>query len=344
MAAETYKYFAYDTNLRADYGGGAIPTGAGSLELTGLDYTQRYIMRELGYPKTGVNTLFRSGTVTGAVWAKVSDNLYPAIEPYLTASELASVVSTAPVGFTNTSTRPIMIPEPRRKNVIADGDSISAGTSTTGGLSDAPVAIAMRQLDATVDEHPTDPSLRSWVGLRWAGKNLAIGGSSWNNTVDTGDFELFPYRYALRYASQVQTLPLDTTERLVYDIWLGTNDLSYDSGLSADDAFARAETWIGTVRAEFPSLKIIANTLIRRSEVSALNDRIRDFNILMRANYATIGADYLVDNELAHADFSASTGNSASSNYAGDGVHLSTAGSTIIATAKQAAYVAALGA
>jgi len=336
--AETYKYFAYETgNLRSEYGGDAILSNADSAEIDSLTLTQRHIMRQLGYVKDGTDKLWRSGTVSGAQWARVSDNLYPAISSYLTTAELASVVSSAPVGFSLTGDIPVFQPKPRKKNVIVIGDSISAGVSTTNDLLDSPIAQAIADLDPTAIENSLEPNDRCFEGLVWASCNLALGGSSWGNTNAGGGDAVYPKRFDLAWNQRFRTLCLNGEEQVALHIWLGTNDLSYDTGLSAAQVWARAETHIGNVRAEFPSVPIIMGTCIRRTEGSPLNTRIDAYNTLLRANYATIGADDYVDYATAHPSFDPLTGNSGDLTvYAGDNVHPSTAGAGHLATLLQA--------
>jgi len=334
MAAQTYKYFEYETgNLRSAYGGDAILSNGDSAEVDALTLTQRYIMDQLGYPDLGTNKLFRSGVVTSALWGRVSDELYPAISSYLTAAELASVVSSTPGGFTLSGTIPVFQPKPRKKTIFVIGDSISAGVSTTQGLADAPVAQAVVLLDATAVGNDLEPEDRGFEGQEWAACNLALGSSSWGNTNAGGGIAVYPQRFDLAFNQRFRTLNLNTPENVVLHVWLGTNDLAYDTGLSAADVWARAETSIGLLRTEFPDLPIVMGTHIRRGEVGALNTRIGDYNTLLRANYLTIGADDYVDYEVCHPDFSTSTGDSTTATYAGDGVHPSTVGAGYLAAA-----------
>ena len=330
---QTYKYFEYEqTNLRAAYGGGSILNNGDSAELTPLSITQRHIMRELGYVKDGTQYLFRSGQVAGVEWARVSDEVYPAISSYLTAAEAASVVSSAPVGFSLTGDIPIFQPKARKKTIFVIGDSISAGVSTTQGLLDAPVAQAIVILDPTAIENTLEPADRCFEGAEWASCNLALGASSWGNTNAGGGIAVYPQRFDLAFNQRFRTLCLNGAEDVVLHVWLGTNDLAYDTGLTAAQVWARAETAIGQLTTEFPGVPIIMGTHIRRGEVSALNNRIADYNTLLAANYLTAGATHYADYAASHASFSPTTGDSDDlSVYAGDGVHPSTAGAGALA-------------
>ncbi len=338
MPAETYTYFRYESaNLRAAYGGDALLDAGDSAEIYPLTLTQRHIATQLGWPASGTHYVCRSGKISTApeqTWARVSSGLYPSISPYLTNSELASVTTTAPANFTLTGDIPSFMPKVRKQTIFTIGDSISAGVSTTNDLLDAPVALAMGMLDSTAVEHPLEPQKRGFEGVQWAACNLALGGSSWGNTNAAGGDAAYPKRFDLAFNQRFRTLPLNTTEKVICQIWLGTNDLAYDTSLTPDQVWTRATTQIGRMRTAFPNLKIVMGTLIRRTENAALLARLNSYNTLLRANYASIGADYFVDYEAAHPDFSTTSGgNSASSNYAGDGVHPSTAGAGFLATA-----------
>ena len=84
-------------------------------------------------------------------------------------------------------------------------------------------------------------------------------------------------------------------------------------------------------RAEFPLVRIILTTLIRRTEDVLKNGPIADTNALIRA-----GSWEVFDLEAAHPDFSAASGNSTSALYQADGTHLTGAGISIAAAALQA--------
>jgi len=326
--AQTYKYIECETaNLRSEYGGDAILSGGDSAETNAATLTQRHISRQLGYPKNGTHYFSRVGTVSGALWLRVSDELYPAISPYLSTAELASVVSSAPGGFSISSTLPVFMPKARKKTVFVIGDSISAGVSTTGGLVDSPIAQAIALLDSTAVENTNEPADRCFEGDVWASCNLAVGSSSWGNTNSGGGLATYPYRFDLAFNQRFRTLALDTPEQVCLHVWLGTNDLAYDTGLTAAQVWARATTGIGQLRTEFPDLPIIMGTHIRRSENATLNGRINDYNTLLIANHISIGANGYVDYANAHPSFNPLTGDSTDTNvYAGDGTHQSTGG------------------
>lgn len=74
----------------------------------------------------------------------------------------------------------------------------------------------------------------------------------------------------------------------------------------------------------FPSAKLALCTVIKRSESAARNNRVNDFNVLMRANYASIGVDGLIDFEANVPQVNISTGNTGNATYYTDGTHITT--------------------
>lgn len=329
MAAETYKYFKPDTvNLRAAYGGDAILDGGDSAEVDVITLTTRAIFRSLDLPDNGTHFLNQNGSDGVDLWMKISDNLYPDISAYLSAVELASVVSSLPAGYVNNSTIPIFNPKVGLKNLFVIGDSLSSGTSG-GGLPSAPSKQALDLIETT-EEIATEPAGRGYKNSTWVLSNMALGGSSFANT-DTGSSYVYPFRFDLSFNQRFRTLALNGGETSYIHIWLGSNDLAYDLTISGSDVWDRFVTAIGQLNTEFPNTHIIVGTAIRRSENATLNGRINDFNTLMRANYLTAGASYLADFEASHASFDTSTGDSTDmSVYTGDGVHLIEAGYAVI--------------
>lgn len=323
MAVETYKWFLPDTSLRADYGGAAIQDGGDSAEIAAYTLTQRHICRQLGLPANGTHYLFRLGTVAGVPWIRVTDNIYSAISSYLSTAELASVTSTMPVGFTQSSANIRLQPFANKTNLILRGDSISAGLGTTTG--DTRDVFISQAVNSVAGETlvTTDGSVhRERVSDSYKVTNMSLGSSSWANT-DAGGENTYPYREDLAYAQRTQTMPLNSASN-VFMYWLGTNDLAYDTALSAADAWARAATRIAALRAEFPLLKILVGTIIKRSESSTLNTRLDDYNTLLRANAITEGADAIVDFEADVPEVNITTGDTTNLTYYTDGTHITT--------------------
>lgn len=327
MPTETYTYFQPETsNLRADYGGAAVLDGGDTAETDVITLTTRHICRALNLPDNGTHYLFQAGTASGADWLRVSDDLYSAISSHLTTAELASVVTVEPTGFSTSSKRPAFQPKARKKTLIVIGDSLSAGVSATNALEDAVAKQALDLIQIT-SSSTGEPADRGWENDIWALCNTALGSSSWANTNATGGEAGYPQRFDLAFNQRYRTLALNGGTDIYIHVWLGTNDLAYDTSLTGAQAWTRAETAIGQLTTEFPSVPIILGTAIRRSEANSLNDRLDDYNTLMRANYLSAGADHLVDYESANAAFNVNTGDSTNGAlYASDGVHLTTAG------------------
>ena len=340
MAVETFKYFIYETtNLRADYGGGAIQAFGDSAEVDGLTLTHRHICRELGLPIGHTQYLHGSGNVVGVAWAKVSDNLYPSISPYLSAAELASVVSSAPVGFVASSAIPLFQPHPVKTTIMARGDSISAGLgTTTGDTRDVYLSQAINLISGETLDY-LDVSYRTSESDNYRLCNISLGSSSWANTDASGE-NTYPYREDIAYPQRTQTIPMNGGN-CIFIYWLGTNDLSYDTGLSGADAWARAATRLTALASEFPNLKIIIGTVVKRSELSALNNRIDDYNTLLRANYLTAGAHVLMDFEAEVSQVNISTGDTTNATYYTDGTHLTTVTHGLLAPVAKTAILAA---
>lgn len=327
MTIETYKYFIPESsNLRADYGGASIITGGDSAETDAITLTSRHICRELDLPANATHYLFQAGTAGGNNWLRVSDSLYPAISAHLTASELSSVVSIAPSGFSTSSAIPAFQPKSRKKTLIVIGDSLSAGVSAANALQDAVGKQALDLIQATTPS-TGEPAERSWENDTWALCNTALGSSSWGNTNSGGGIAAYPQRFDLAFNQRYRTMALNGDTDIYIHIWLGTNDIAYDSSLTGAQAWGRAATAIGMIKIEFPAVPIILGTCIRRSESLTLNGRLQDYNDEMIANYQTAGADHLVRYDQSNPVFDLTTGDSANpTHYAGDGVHLTTAG------------------
>lgn len=342
MAVETYKYFVPDTFLRADYGGAAIQNGGDSAEIAAYTLTQRYICRQLGLPANKTHYLFKIGTAAGVTYIRVSDNIYTTISAYLSAAELATVVSSAPVGFTLSSNTIQLQPSSKRTNLILRGDSISAGLgTTTGDTRDVFISQAIESISGEV-LFSLDVAHRERISDNYKVVNIALGGSSWANTNVSGE-TTYPYREDLAYAQRTQTMPLDGgAANNIFTYWLGTNDLAYESTLSGSDAWDRAASQIAELRTEFPALPIIICTAMKRSELAALNDRIDDYNVLMRANYLTAGASVLCDFEANVPEVNISTGDTTDTTYYTDGTHITTVTHGLLAPVFKTAFLSLL--
>jgi lysophospholipase L1-like esterase len=346
MPTETYKYFRPEaTNLRAAYGSGAIQNGGDSAEITPATLTIRHLCTALNLPASGTDQLFVQGVATDTfTYIRVSDLTYSAISAHLTTAELASVVSTAPTGWTVNATVSRFHPMSRRTTIIVRGDSISAGLGTTSGLPNQVYAKQGIELIAgeVLTALPASASdFRELISRSYALHNISLGGSSWANTVTQGlGEEAYPKREDLAYNQRTLTLPLDDCNSIVV-YWLGTNDLAYDGALTGAQAWTRASARIAALRSAFPNLKIVLGTVIKRSESSALNNRIHDYNVALRAGYVTAGANVLMDFEADVSAVNITTGNTGNTTYYTDGTHLTTAGHALLAPVFRDAILAA---
>lgn len=340
MAAETYHWFQPDTSLRAAYGGAAILAGGDSGELTPADLCERAICRAISYPAGGTRYLFKRGTASGTTWIRVSDELWPSVSGLLTSAESATVVTTAPSGWVKNSSQVLLQPHPRKTNVILRGDSLSEGLGTTAGnASEIHFGQAINSIAGQT--LAWDNIYRNGESAAWTLLSSAIGGSSWNNT-NVAEINGYPYSELAAYNQRTRTLAL-TGAPCVFAYALGTNDLAYDTGLSAADAWARGATRIAALRSEFPSLPIIICTVVARTTGSPLNARIIDYNAALRSGYVAAGANVLCD-FAAVTEFNPATP-SVTANatyYSTDNIHIKTAGHALLApTAKTAIEAAA---
>ena len=298
--------------------------GGDSAEVDGITLTTRRIAEDLGWVADGTHYLCQNGNDGADDWMQIPTDVYTAITGSLTAAEILTAVTSEPASFSESSTVPIFQPKTGKKSLFVIGDSLSAGTSG-GGLTSAPALKAINGISGeTLVELSTEPADRGWVSDNWALNNLAVNSSSYANTVDQGGGEdAYPFRFDLTKAQRYESLNLNGDATSYILMWLGTNDLAYDATLTGANAWTRASTAIGNLKTAFPNVPLIVCTPIRRSELSALNDRLSDFKDEMVSNYATAGADYLVRCDQAHASFDIDSGDTTDTNvYAGDGVHL----------------------
>lgn len=362
MSADTIVYFRCEwVTLGLLFGSDAIidpelNTGVDSAEVTTRTLTERRISRVLGYPKNKTRGWFRIGVSTsGSIsqnWVQTTQATYDALvaASALTANEISTYTATAPTPFALTGTYAQFMPKIGVKNVFVIGDSISFGTSPTAGLPNSPISKAIQILDATAIADITEPADRGWIGKAWASCNLALGSSSWANTVGSGateDRATYPRPFNLAKNQRFLTLALNGQESCIIHPWLGTNDIAYDSSQTAASVWARTTTYVGELASEFPNAKIVLGTLIRRTEDATLNGKVAAYNALLKANYLSIGAHYYVDYEAAHPDFSTGAGGDSTitsdcfwpdplngdSGTTGDGVHPNNFGSLQLGTA-----------
>lgn len=334
MTTDTYYYFKPDTFLRSDYGGAAIQAAGDGAEVTAADLFQRHVCRQLGFPRNHTQHLLRQGIATDTFrWFRVPATLYTALSAYLTAAELATVTTTAPTGWALQSTLIKFQPHPVKTAVFARGDSISAGLgTTTGDTRDVYLGQAMNLIEPMVFD-TTEGSYTQAEGANYVLRNFSLGGSSWGNTyLYQGQTNVVQYPLVedLAYNQRTRTIPLNNGKN-IFIYWLGTNDLAYDDAVTGAIAWDRAAARIAALHAEFPNLKIIIGTLIKRQEGATLNGKLNDYNVLARANYLSAGAHILMDFEALVPEVNITAGDTTNTTYYTDGTHLTTAGHALLA-------------
>jgi lysophospholipase L1-like esterase len=298
-------YFQPDPNLRPTYGGGAIVLDGSGSQTTPTDMTCRWVARQLSIMKCGAEYNLRVGTATvpaaGAVWLYCSDADYTLISPHLTSAELASATTTAPTGFSANNTRPAFSPSSAKPNLIFVGDSITAGTGY-GAADDTqtlPYQVVSRLTGYTGPT--TIPVTRVYESRQFRVFNNGIGSSNFDNVVAPNND--FSRRWSFRRAQSLDTLALPTGVTNIMPVWLGTNDISYDNTVTGAICWARAQAFLAAIRAALgSSVKVVIATALKRSDASSPNDRLNDYNTLIRANWQTAGFDALVDVERLTVD------------------------------------------
>lgn len=338
MATETYKYFQPDPNLRAAYGGTAPQNFGDSKEIYPRDLTMRWVCKQLGYPTSGTRYLWEVGMASSVVWFKVPDLHYSIISPYLSSAELATVQSTAPSGYTKQSLTALLQPDGNRISFVVRGDSISDGVATTSGkANDTWYAQAINLMSGETIVWDDTTNYLEGRSKSFRISNLSLGSSSWDNSVgspDAGDANkatVYPRRESLAFNQRTKTLPL-IGSKMKFLYWLGTNDGAYDPSVTGADIWSRALTRINAFRIEFPNTPLAMMTLIKRDESAALNNRLSDFNTLLRTNASSLNIT-LLDPEAKVSQMNMITGNTLDTSVYADKIHPTTAGNGLIAAA-----------
>lgn len=325
MTSTTFKYITPDAPSL---------NNSDSAEVDDITLFTRKICDALSLPADKTRRLFQAGSASGQNIIRVSDDLYPTISAELSASETASVVSSAPSGFAESSAIARFQPDPNKSNLIGIGDSLTAAT----GSGQSPLingSLLKQCLDAvqTLTEDEDEPEGRVWYNDTWHYINIALGESSWGNTDAVGGAADYPRRMDLAYDQRFETLNFncENSEDIYLHFWLGTNDLAYDVDLTGAQAWARASSRIDIFAAKFPSAKIIFGTPIRRSESATLNGRLKEFKDEVLADYQNHNIDYVVEYDQADPDFDLETGDTTNTTlYSGDQVHCAFAGYTAL--------------
>lgn len=343
MATETYKYFKFDPNLRSEYGGAAAQANGDSNEISPRELTHRYVCKKLGYPAGCTRYLWVVGLATdGFLWARVPDLHYPGISGQLSATELASVQSTAPAGWTKQTTVALRQPTTARKTLVLRSDSIGAGSLTTSGDSrDTSIPMMINAQAGETIIWDDAPNYNEGKSKSFQFINLSLGSSSFDNSVALGlGEEAYPKRETLAFAQRTQTIPIMSSKFLYA---LGTNDGAYDGSVTAAAIWARALARMNAFFTENPSFAhgdFGFRTVIKRTTSSALNAVLGGFNALVRSNQATYGY-FILDTEANNPEFSMASGDTANATYYNtDGIHPKTAGNALIATRDAASLIA----
>lgn len=355
MATETYKYFiAEQSNLRSEYGSASIINYGGtggadgsSAEVSAETLTLRYLSTKIDRPLNGTDYLVDFYTLTGfPTYLRVSDTFYSLISPYFTTSETNSVVSTLPTNngtYTYTASRLMQYqPSSRRKTVICIGDSITDGNGTDNGTVNGQLTadkllvyptVAINSISGETLSVINNTGKREMVSNNYKLINIALGGTNYDNSVAGGEEQnLYPLRFSLAYNQRVKTLPLnDCIDNIVMSIWLGTNDLNYDSSQTGATVWQRAVDRINAIKADFDGIKILLCTTMKRSESSTLNNKINDYNTLMRNNYASLGVSAIADFEALVPQVNITTGDTTNRTYYTDDVHVTNLTHTLLA-------------
>jgi len=310
MAEQTYKYIQFDPNLRAEYGGDVINTS----DMDSWVCTTRHISNNLDLRSLGLRHLCRIGRDGNDVyWYRISDNLYPAIIPYLTPFELSTVTSVQPTPFTRLGVGARYAPPPGKKTVYIRGDSISFGVF--GNPTNSAWGKTITDIDTNVE---VSDGNRVSEGDSYHFANLSNGSNSWANTSTSNNFNTYFYREDLRFNQHTRTLDLKDT---IFFYGLGSNDLAYDLTLTAQQCWDRAAEFIGRVAAQDSSCIIIIGTIIKRGTNAALNARIDAYNNLVRANYLVAGAHEIADFEADISEMNIATGDTTDTTIYADGTH-----------------------
>lgn len=330
MAVEPYRWFRADLNLRQTYGGELIKAGGDSAELTPDMLAHRYFCQRFGYPKNGTRFLWDTGVASGVTWVRIPEVDWNRFSSELTASELSSVVTSAPAGFTLSSNTPKLQPWPDKFNLLVIGESIPAGLGATPQdtrgtwINFIVNGIPGQNLDYSLDS----TNNREAFSEDYAVLNTSLGSSSYDNngpnaSTANGAAE-YPLVQSLAFNQRTDTIPMNSKNVLLCSTLL-TNDLAYDLTVTPQQAWDRARYWVDRVRARNPLTQIQLNTTGKRGELAPLNSRIGATNDLMRDGYAAEGVDFLGDIEALIPELNLVTGDTNNKTFFTDGTHWTSA-------------------
>lgn len=319
------RWIEADPNTRS---GKAIPDmDLQDNEIDPSDITNRALSKALGYPKDGTDSLLARGMAGSEYWLECPDDMWATVSPHLTTAETASVVTSKPSGFSIDFDRARHAPKAGRVNIVTITDSIGWNNYTETHGIDSYVTKAVEAAFGALSPVWRGEADRERANSTHMLLHHGNGGSRLGRT----DGIEFGEEHNMQREIKYDTLPLQDGDMIL--IALGSNDVVAGAeGVDGAGLWARLQTFVSGLVAAHPTIHLIVATVIRRTEDSGTNTKINDFNTLLRAGYAAEGITALLDLEQAHADFSATSGDSAGDVYY-DGVHLSAAGITVAAAA-----------
>lgn len=285
------------------------------------DIAARILDKAMGYPKSGTLTVLERGTASGAVWLRCPDRLWGTVQAYLSAAELLTATGTMPTGYALLTGVPRCQPDPRRRNLLVIGDSITQGS----GMDTSYPALA---IGATVAAPWNDATDRERVGNGWKLIHLGNGGSRAGSGLAESNMD--DDHNSIK-AAIYQAFNLTANDTIL--IALGANDMVDGSGADGAEIWARIASLITSLRGWHPAVRIIVATIIRRTEDAGNRTRAMDCNAAMLAGYVAAGADAVFRADLAHAAFSPDTGDTTHAIYNVDGIHPNALGDAALATA-----------
>jgi hypothetical protein len=183
-------------------------------------------------------------------------------------------------------------------NVVCDGNSHIAGV---GGAQNIPRLLA-KTAPISVATHLTPDATSLGTGIWQSDKgvkvtNLGVSGQTWRkmNGLDTGS------------AADVDGAWVDGKVNVLL-AWEGTNSITLGLRTPAQ-TIQDASDYIAARRALHPGWKIVIGTVAPRqlsssqTDTDALNANIDAYNVLLRAQYRSMGADALFDVRQAGSEF-----------------------------------------
>lgn len=317
-------YFKPDTNTRA----GALIQVNASAPVYPYDVCNRALLAALPQ-SAGTNSILEFGHAGGIEWMECPDSLWATVSPHLQGIEVTSATTVAPAGYLRRYWRSTMGRFTDRRNLVVITDSIGwqGGDTLINGVDSYPT-IAFEKWSKASSMAAFGSILldREFIAPKTAMLHYGISGSYFGATggtdIQSDHLMMAPTKY--------ETLGL-TANDVIY-VALGTNDMFQSPVQSAAAVWARAQNFIGLLKTAMPNTPIVLSTVIRLGAGVSDNSTIDTYNGLLRAGAAALGIT-VFDMEQAHADFSATTGDTTSGSLYKDGVHLTDGGNTVAGAA-----------